>query len=201
LQLPGTNAVIQRDIDAQFTSVFIANTASAIQPFQSASGLAALKGRSFTFGSDASTSGRLMPQFFMSKAGIKLSDLKGEAGFSGSHDKTIKLVEAGTYEVGALNSQVWEARVKAREVDTSRVNVIWTTPPYFDYHWIVRPDADQRFGTGFTSKFKQALLALDDKNASHKEILDLFGARKFVETRNENYADIEAIAREIGKIK
>ena len=142
-----------------------------------------------------------MPQFFMRQAGLSLSDLRGEPGFSGSHDKTIKLVEAGSYEVGALNEQVWEARVKSGDVDTSKVIVIWRTPPYYDYHWVVRPDVEQNFGAGFIARVKQAFLALDAANPTHKEILDLFGAQKFIETKNENYADIEAVGREIGKIK
>jgi len=201
LQVDGAQAILQRDIDEKFRSVFIANVSTGIQPFEDISGLQALKGRTFTFGSESSTSGRLMPQFFMRQAGLSLSDLRGEPGFSGSHDKTIKLVEAGSYEVGALNEQVWEARVKGGEVDTSKVIVIWRTPPYYDYHWVVRPDVEQKFGTGFIERIKRAFMALDATNPAHKEILDLFGAQKFIETKNENYADIEAIGREIGKIK
>ena len=201
LQVEGAQAIIQRDIDEKFRSVFIANTAAGIQPFEDISGLTVLKGRTFTFGSESSTSGRLMPQFFMRQAGLSLSDLRGEPGFSGSHDKTIKLVEAGSYEAGALNEQVWEARVKSGDVDTSKVIVIWRTPPYYDYHWVVRPDVEQNFGAGFIARVKQAFLALDAANPTHKEILDLFGAQKFIETKNENYADIEAVGREIGKIK
>ncbi len=201
LQVDGAQAILQRDIDEQFRSVFIANVSTGIQPFEDISGLQALKGRTFTFGSESSTSGRLMPQFFMRQAGLSLSDLRGEPGFSGSHDKTIKLVEAGSYEVGALNEQVWEARVKGGEVNTSKVIVIWRTPPYYDYHWVVRPDVEQKFGAGFIERIKQAFMALDATNPAHKEILDLFGAQKFIETKNENYANIEAIGREIGKIK
>jgi phosphonate transport system substrate-binding protein len=201
LQVDGAQAILQRDIDEKFRSVFIANVSTGIQPFEDISGLQALKGRTFTFGSESSTSGRLMPQFFMRQAGLSLSDLRGEPGFSGSHDKTIKLVEAGSYEVGALNEQVWEARVKGGEVDTSKVIVIWRNPPYYDYHWVVRPDVEQKFGAGFIERIKRAFMALDATNPAHKEILDLFGAPKFIETKNENYADIEAIGREIGKIK
>ncbi|MFN4293868.1 MAG: putative selenate ABC transporter substrate-binding protein [Thermoflexales bacterium] len=201
LQVDGAQAIIQRDIDANFHSVFIANAATGIQPFDDISGLTALKGRTFTFGSESSTSGRLMPQFFMNKAGVALSDLKGEPGFSGSHDKTIKLVEAGTYEAGALNEQVWKSRLAAGEVDTNKVIAIWRTPAYYDYHWVVRPDVEQKFGAGFIQRVKQAFLALDAANPAHKEILDLFGAQKFIETKNESYADIEAVARQIGKIK
>jgi phosphonate transport system substrate-binding protein len=201
LQVAGSRALLQRDIDAEFHSVFIANKATGIAPFTDISGLSALKGRALTFGSDSSTSGRLMPQFFMKQAGVALTDLKGEAGFSGSHDKTIKLVEAGSYEVGALNEQVWKSRVEKKEVDLSKVDVVWRTPAYFDYHWIARPDVDTNFGTGFTDKVSAAFTKLNTGNEKHKAILDLFGAKAFIPTSNDNYRQIEEIGREIGKIK
>jgi phosphonate transport system substrate-binding protein len=201
LQVEGAEAILQRDIDAKFTTYFIANTASNISPFNDLSGLSTLKGKTLTFGSDSSTSGRLMPQYFMKQAGVTLSDLKGEAGFSGSHDKTIKLVEAGTYEVGALNSQVWESRVKKNEVDLGKVQVIYQTPPYFDYHWVIRPNVRKEYGDAFVEKIKTAFKKLDKNDDNHKAIMEFFGAQTFIDTKNENYAAIESVGREIGKIK
>lgn len=202
LQVAGAQAILQRDIDEKFTSTFIASKASGIAPVTDGKALAAaLKGRTFTFGSDSSTSGRLMPQYFMQQGGLALADLKGEAGFSGSHDKTIKLVEAGTYEAGALNSQVWNSRVKKGEVDLTKVQVIWQSPTFYDYHWIIRPDVATNFGPDFAAKLKAAFTKLNADNAEQKEIMSFFGAKTFIETKNENYAAIEKIGREIGKIK
>ena len=201
LQVPGAEAIVQRDIDAQFHSVFIANTASGLSPVDDLSGLAQLKGHTFTFGSESSTSGRLMPQYFLGQAGVRLEDFRGEVGFSGSHDKTIKLVEAGSYEAGVLNEQVWLSRVEAGEVDLDKVQVIWRTPPYYDYHWVIRPDVKDRYGDDFVERVRAAFLKLDPGVPEHREILDLFGAQKFIPTQNANYAEIEAIGRQIGKIK
>ncbi|MEJ5249014.1 MAG: putative selenate ABC transporter substrate-binding protein [Caldilinea sp.] len=201
LQTPGAEAIVQRDIDANFHSVFIANVASGLTPFEDISGLTQLKGHTFTFGSESSTSGRLMPQYFLSLAGVKLEDFKGELGFSGSHDATIKLVEAGAYEAGALNEQVWNSRVASGEVDTEKVIVLWRTPAYYDYHWVIRQDVEERFGEGFIGRVRDAFLKLDANVPEHKEILDLFGAERFIPTESANYAQIEAVAREIGKIK
>lgn len=201
LQVDGAQAILQRDIDAMFHSVFIANAKSGIKPFDDAKGLQALKGRAFTFGSETSTSGRLMPQFFLKQAGVNLDDFKGEAGFSGSHDKTIKLVESGTYDAGALNEQVWDSRVKAGEVDTSKVIVIWRSPSYFDYHWVLHPNVARDFGADMVEKIKETFLKLNPEATEQKAILDLFGAQKFIATENMNYASIEAVARDIGKIK
>ena len=200
-QAPGTLALAQRDIDEQFRSVFIVNKSAGVKPIPDVKDLTLLKGRTFTFGSDTSTSGRLMPQYFLKQAGVALTDFKGEPGFSGSHDKTIKLVEAGTYEAGVLNEQVWEARLKSGEVDTSKVEVILRSPPFYDYHWALHPQVKARYGQDFPDKVVQALTRLDPANPAHKEILDLFGAQKFIPTKNSNYDGIEAIAREIGKLQ
>lgn len=200
-QVPGAQAIAQRQIDAEFHSVFIANSKSGIAPIQSLQGLQALKGHSFTFGSESSTSGRLMPQYFLQEAGLSLNDFKGKAGFSSSHDVTLQLVEAGTYEAGALNEQVWQSRLQAGEVDQQQVQVIWQTPAYYDYHWVINPEVKDRYGADFPQRVQAALLKLDPANPEQKEILDLFGAAKFIPTQNSNYARIEAIGREIGKIK
>ncbi|NJN71368.1 MAG: putative selenate ABC transporter substrate-binding protein [Limnothrix sp. RL_2_0] len=201
LQLEGAQAIAQRDIDAEFHSVLIANVNSGLDELASDADLTQLKGKTLTFGSESSTSGRLMPQYYLEQAGVTLEDIKGEVGFSGSHDVTIQLVEAGTYDVGMLNEQVWTSRVEEGEVDTDKVKVIWRSPAYYDYHWVISPAVDERYGEGFSEKVQQALLKLDPANPEQKEILDLFGATNFIATENKNYAEIEAVGREIGKIQ
>lgn len=201
LQVPGAEAIAQRDIDEKFHSVFIANKASGLKPISEINGLTELKGRTFTFGSESSTSGRLMPQYFLKQAGVNLQDFKGQVGFSSSHDATIKLVEAGTYDAGVLNEQVWQSRLKSGEVNPNKLEVIWRTPAYYDYHWVINPQVKQRYGQDFPQKVQAALIKLDPKVPEQKEILELFGAEKFIPTQNSNYAKIEAVGREIGKIK
>lgn len=201
LQVPGAEAIAQRDIDAEFHSVLIANVNSGLDELASDADLTKVKGKTLTFGSESSTSGRLMPQYYLEQAGVSLEDFQGEVGFSASHDATIQLVEAGTYELGMLNEQVWNSRVEAGDVDTNKVKVIWRSPAYFDYHWVISPAVEERYGEGFRDKVQQALLKLDPNNPDHKEILELFGATQFIPTQNENYAEIEAVGRQIGKIQ
>jgi phosphonate transport system substrate-binding protein len=201
LQVEGSEAIAQRDIDADFHSVFIANKSTGIAPLNDLSELTNLKGRTLTFGSESSTSGRLMPQYFLEQAGVSLEDFRGEVGFSQSHDATIQLVEAGTYEVGVLNEQVWNSRVEAGDVDLSKVDVIWRSPAYFDYHWVINPQVKERYGEDFVEQVKAALLKLDPNVPEQKEILELFGANRFIETENSNYQQIEEVGRAIGKIQ
>ena len=202
LQTKGAQVIAQRDIDINFRSVFIANKNSNLPLIKDILDLKLLAGKRFTFGSESSTSGRLMPQYFLQKAGIKLNDFKGgRPGFSGSHDATLALVQSGSYEVGVLNKQVWISNIMKKRVDFSKVNVIWETPPYADYHWLVQPNLDLRFGNGFTNKLKTTILSLNKKSEQQKQILDLFGAQKFISANKEQYKSIETIGRKLGKIK
>jgi phosphonate transport system substrate-binding protein len=202
LQTPGAQVLAQRDIDAKFTSVFIANGASGLRPFSNGDQLTNLKGRRLSFGSESSTSGRLMPQYFMSQNGVETEDLAGGApGFSGSHDATIAVVQSGAYEVGALNEQVWRSNVKDGRVDPNKVSVIWRTPAYVDYHWVARPDLDERFGNGFTKRVQSALLKISPTTPRGETILELFGAAQFIPAQNSDYDKIEAVGRQLGKIR
>jgi len=189
-QVSGARSLAQRDIDTNFHSVFIANRRSGLAPVEDQSGLRALAGRTFTFGSQTSTSGRLMPQFFLAQAGVRPEQFKGAPGFSGAHDRTIELVEAGAYEAGALNEQVWRDALEEGEVDRDRVREIWRSPAYNDYQWIARPDLDERLGGGFTDRARAALLGIDGNSAQEKQILELFGAEGFVPVRPGDHREI-----------
>ena len=202
LQTPGAQVLAQRDIDARFRSVFIANTSSGLKPISSINELTGLRGKRFSFGSESSTSGRLMPQHFLAQAGVTPAQFSGgRAGFSGSHDATIALVQSGAYEVGALNEQVWTSALKEGRVNTDKVTVIWRTPEYVDYHWVVRPNLDQRFGTGFTSRLQKAVLAIQPTTPRQTTILELFAAKRFVPAQASQYKPIETVGRELGKIR
>jgi phosphonate transport system substrate-binding protein len=201
-QKPGARALAQRDIDRSFHSVFIANPRSGLQPISSVEGLRELKGKRFTFGSESSTSGRLMPQFYLGEAGVQLSDFAGGApGFSGSHDALIALVKSGTYDAGVVNEEVWKSRLKEGKVTTTEVIPIWRTPGYANYTWVVQPDLDARFGPGFTEKLEQAFVGLDAADPRQAQILELFGAERFVPASNDQYRAIEQVGRQIGKIR
>ncbi|MGI9595964.1 MAG: putative selenate ABC transporter substrate-binding protein [Acidimicrobiales bacterium] len=202
LEVEGAQAIAQRDIDERFTSVFIAAADAGIEPIDDVAGLAAIAGRSFSFGSESSTSGRLMPQSFLAEAGVDFeSGFDGAPGFSGSHDATIEVVSAGTFEVGALNSQVWDDRVAEGVVDPDRVIEIFRTPTYYDYHWVAQPGLDERFGDGFSDRLVSAFISLDSADPEQSEILDLFGAGSFVVTDNGNYEAIETVGRASGLIR
>lgn len=202
LQKPGAQVVAQRDIDASFQSVFIANTSSGLKPISNVKGLTELKGKRFTFGSESSTSGRLMPQFYLNQAGVKLSDFAGGVpGFSSSHDATIALVQSGAYQAGALSEEVWRSNLSAGKVNRAKVLQIWKTPGYPNYHWLAQPDLDKRFGKGFSTRMRTAILSWRTTDPEQKQILALFGAQRFIPAKAADYARIEQVGRQIGKIR
>jgi phosphonate transport system substrate-binding protein len=182
--------LVQRTEDEKFRSVFITRSDSGVKS------LGDLKGRNFTFGSVSSTSGHLMPRYFMMKAGID-PDRDLRIAFSGAHDATAFQVAGGKVDAGALNISVWEKLVAEKRVDTRRVSVFYTTPPYYDYTWTVRGDLDPKLVT----RIRDAFLALDPKNPAHAEILKLQRATRFVATKPENYKGIEDAARSAGLLK
>ena len=202
LQTPNAIVIAQRDIDKEFKSVFIVNKKLKLDSISNKNGLKKLKNLRFTFGSENSTSGRLMPEYFINDSGIKIKDFKGKrAGFSGSHDSTIALVNSGAFDAGALNKQVWENNLKNNPKRTNNVNLFWITPDYVDYHWVAQGNLDNRFREGFTKELKSTILNLDIKNTEHKKILDMFNAKKFIESKSIDYNNIESIARKLKKIR
>ncbi|WP_053366693.1 putative selenate ABC transporter substrate-binding protein [Bacillus sp. FJAT-27245] len=186
--VPEAEAIAQRPRDAEFHSVFITQTDSGIDS------LADVKGKSFTFGSESSTSGHLMPRYYLMKEGIDpAKDFDGQPNFSGSHDTTYKLIESGAFKAGALNEAVWETAVKEKKVDTNKVRVFYTTPAYYDYHWTIN-----KIDKETKEKVKAALLSMTPEQLSG---LNMFATDRFIETKNENYEAIEEVAKELKIIK
>jgi len=187
----GAVPIVQRAEDAKFTSRFIVPIASTAQT------LADLKGKTFAFGAPSSTSGSLMPRYFLQQAGIDPErDFKSVA-FSGAHDATVAFVAAGRAEAGVLNASVLDKLIESNNANAAKVRVLAVTPPYFDYNWTVRPGLDP----ALTKKITEAFLQLDPARPEMKEIMDLQRASKFIPTQSSNYDGIEAAAKSAGLLK
>ena len=181
----------QREEDSQFRSVFITQTDSGIKS------LADLKGKQVSFGSASSTSGHLMPRSFILQAKLDPETDFKRVAYSGAHDATIASVVSGRVDAAALDITVWRKFVEDKKVDTAKVNVFFTTPPYFNYNWSVHADmpAAQR------ERIAKAFLDLSMATPEGKEILTLNRATKYIATKAENYKDLETAGRSAGLIK
>ena len=182
--------IAQREEDAKFTSKFI-TADPTIKTLND------LKGKTFAFGAPSSTSGSLMPRFFMQQAGLNIDKDFKNIAFSGAHDTTAAFVSAGKADAGVLNASVWDKLVEQKKVDPEKVRVFATTPTFFDYNWTVRGDLDPKLIKTLTDAF----LKLDPSNVEHKEILMLQRATRFIPTRKENYDGIEKAAVSAGLLK
>jgi len=187
----GSEAVAQGVEDQAFVTYFIAHASTGLK--SSTTFPKGISGKTFTFGSKGSTSGRLMPEFHIRKALGKSTEAAfGRVGFSGNHSRTIALVQAGTYQVGAVNFAVWDNELAAGKIDPAKVSIIWKTPPYPDYQWTFRGDVDKRWGTGFKSRVTRTLLGLKDK-----DLLASFPRKGFIPASNSDYQPILDVGRKL----
>src|SRR6266478_4086108 len=153
-QVAGSQAIAQGAEDVAFKSFFIANAKTGLTPSKEFP--KQIAGKTFTFGSRASTSGRLMPEYFIRSAfgGRGPDEVFARVGFSGDHSRTIQLVQSGAYEVGVVDYSVWELDKQAGKIDAAQVGVIWESPTFPDYQWTVRGGVDVLYGAGFTEKLR-----------------------------------------------
>jgi phosphonate transport system substrate-binding protein len=191
--VPDSQAIAQGYEDQFFKSYFIAHSSTGLKLSDSFPNISDL---TFTFGSKGSTSGRLMPQYYIEQhLNKKPMQAFKRVGFSGDHSRTIAQVQAGAYQVGAVNYKVWESALAAGKIDTNKVNVIWETPTYPDYQWTIRGDVDAKFGKGFADKVQAALL-----NMNSPELLNSFPRSSFVNATNKDFEPVLTVAKKIGLI-
>lgn len=185
-------AIAQREEDDnKFRSVFITQKSSGITK------LTDLKGKEFSFGSQSSTSGHFMPRFNLLKAGVDPDKDFKRVAYSGAHDATIASVVSGRVAAASLDITVWRKFVSDNKVDTSKVDVFFTTPPFYNYNWSVHADMPQ----ALRERIAKALLSIDANTPEGKEILTLNRATRYIATKNENYKQFEEAGRMMGLIK
>lgn len=191
--VPGSQAIAQGYEDQFFKSYFIAHYSTGLEKSDS---FPDISQKTFTFGSKGSTSGRLMPQYYIEQhLQKKPQQAFKRVGFSGDHSRTIAQVQAGAYQVGAVNYKVWETALAAGKIDTNKVNVIWQTPAYPDYQWTIRAGVDANFGEGFADKVQAVLL-----NMNNPELLNSFPRSSFVNADNKDFEPVLDVAKKIGLI-
>jgi phosphonate transport system substrate-binding protein len=190
-QAKGARRIIMRKEDADFKSHFITRKDTGIKT------LSDLKGKTFAFGSVSSTSGHLMPRYFLLKNGINPEKDLSKFSFSGAHDATAAWVEAGQVNAGALNFLVWDKLVETKKVDLSKVSIFWTTPPYVDYVWTVRAGVDK----ATVDKITKAFLKLDYNKPDDKKLLDLHRTKGYIVAKDEDWKEIEEAAVAAGLLK
>lgn len=202
--LPGSEMIIQRPVDQSFKSVFIKNkdVAGDVESIMD------LKNKTFTFGSESSTSGHLMPRYFMQEEGFDVDkDTKGGPNYSGSHDTTIQLVESGSYETGVLNISVWNKALKEGTIDTDKVEIFYTTPEYYDYGWTLNiPEyVDDIYGEGTRDKVIEAFMKMNEDYGSDDNAttaLDFYQTKEWIKAADASaYDKLESVAKSLNLLQ
>ena len=192
-EVKGARAIAQGLEDPKYISYFIANSNTALELSESFP--KKIKALKFSFGSEKSTSGRLMPSFFIQKETGTAPEkwFSQPIGFSGAHDKPAKLVESVAFEVGALSYKKYDSMVESGKLDKEKCKIIWKTPPYANYNWTAHPELDQIYGEGFIDKIQEALIEISDP-----QLLKALTRSKIIPAKNENFQGIADIAKELG---
>jgi len=186
----GVRPLVQRERDQNFHSVFITQPRSGIRS------LADLKGHSFAFGDVNSTSGHLMPAYYMREANVDPGVLT-KALYTGGHDATALAVANEKVEAGAMDELVFANMMKSGKITPNQVKVFYTTPAFFDYVWAARKGLDRKLSDGFASAF----LKLDASNPESKTLLDLLNATKYTRAEDSSYDKLRQAAREEGLLQ
>jgi phosphonate transport system substrate-binding protein len=184
----GLVPLVQRESDLQFHSLIIANASKQIYSLND------LRGKQFAYGDINSTSGHVIPYLEMKRAGIN-PDRDIESRYSGEHSATVKLVEMGIVDAGAVDESVFNAMIKDGRADRSRLRVIYTSHPFVDYVYVARrgvTDSERE-------KFAAALLAL--KEGKNDDVLKLLRATKFVKANDGEYAAIRDAAQQLNLVE
>jgi phosphonate transport system substrate-binding protein len=186
----GVIPLVQRERDQNFHSVFITQTKSGIKS------LVDLKGHSFAFGDVNSTSGHLMPAYYMRAENVD-PDVIAKALYTGGHDATALAVANGKVDAGAMDELVFGNMMKSGKITAEQVRIFYTTPPFFDYVWVARKGLDPKLGESFAA----ALLKLDASNADNKTLLDLLNGTKYVRAEDSSYDKLRQAARDEGLLQ
>lgn len=186
----GVRPLVQRERDQNFHSVFITPPRSDINS------LLDLKGHSFAFGDVNSTSGHLMPAYYMRGANVD-PEVLAKAVYTGGHDATALAVANGKVDAGAMDELVFASMSKSGKITPNQLRVFYTTPAFFDYVWAARKGLDPKLGDGFTAAF----LKLDGSIPESKLLLDLLNATKYVRADDSNYDKLRQAAREEGLLQ
>lgn len=192
----GAEALAQGAEDPQYKSYFIAHRGTGLEPSDSFP--VELAEHSFTFGSESSTSGRMMPEHFIREAtGSDPATFLGEPmRFSGSHDLTLEDVANRTVDAGVVSYRTYELRAEEGRVDTEVVQVIWETPSYADYNWTASPRAEQWLGPDAFEKLAAALFAMEDP-----ALLSAVNRSALIPASNADFAELEALALELELVR
>jgi phosphonate transport system substrate-binding protein len=179
--------LVMRNVDTRFTSYFLTREDNPRQE------LSEFKGLTFSFGSRLSTSGHLMPRFFLKNRGIIPENFFAKTLYSGKHDLTAYWVRDGEAELGVANSLVIDQMYKDGRLNQKDVRILLQTPPYPDYVWALRPLNNK----AFEIKLRNAFMDLSKIDQDQAKILEGVNAESFLPAGVNDFAKLKEIMTDL----
>jgi phosphonate transport system substrate-binding protein len=169
-------------------SVFLSHPGSGLRTMED---LKEKKGEiTFAFGDPASTSGSLMPTYYLAHVWGIEKEKFGRVLYTGAHDATALAVVHRQVDAGVLNNRIFEELVDRGTIREEDFVVLWETPEYADYVWAVQPE---RVSSGLADQISEAFLAIRDP-----AILAVQRADRYVPVSDEFFRDLRKAAVEQG---
>ncbi|MFQ6078477.1 MAG: phosphate/phosphite/phosphonate ABC transporter substrate-binding protein [Thermodesulfobacteriota bacterium] len=152
-----------------------------------------MRGKRFAFVDKATTAGYLLPLVYFKKHGIK--DYKAylkETYFTGTHEDAIYDVLNKRADIGAAKNTVYERISNIDSRITHELVILEKSPDVPENGLAVRKSLDD----SLKQRLKEGLLSMHDDQRG-RDILRHFGARKFIETTDNDYEPVFKYARQI----
>jgi len=182
--------LVMRDVDLQFLSCYLVRAADA------RGSLADFKGTTFAFGPRLSTSGHLMPRYFLNAGDMPPEEFFASIRHSSGHDQTVEWVRDGDVVIGVANCDIAQSMLDNRDVSANSIRILDTTPAYANYVWATQQSLDASIKT----LLRDAFLALNKTNPEHRALLMAQGANGFLPAGKNDFEDVRAAVREIGLV-
>jgi phosphonate transport system substrate-binding protein len=135
------------------------------------------------FGDPISTSGTVMPTYFLRTEYDTAPDDFASTTHVGAHDATAKTISNASGDVGALNARIYDALVERGDIGENVVE-LWRTPGFPDYPWAVAPTVDDER----TQAIRDAFTKLDDRGKT--EILETQNVDKYVPVTHDDFTSL-----------
>jgi len=153
-----------------------------------------MKGKRFVFVDKATTAGYLLPLEYFRHHGVKnYKTYLAETYFAGAHEDAILDVLEKKADIGAAKNTVFERLANNDPRINRELLVLMKSPEVPENALAVRRGLDETLTQGI----KVTLLTMDDE-AEGRAVLKTFGAQRFIETTDKDYAPVIEYAREAG---
>jgi ABC-type phosphate/phosphonate transport system substrate-binding protein len=173
-------ALALRDIDANFTTVFVARTESGIKS------LSDVRGKRLALGSADSAQAAILPVHFLLQAGIDVNrdclqlrfDLDvGKHGDTGTSElEVLRALSDNRADVGAIGDATWAKQLAAGRIDPSQVRSVWTSPGYCHCNFTVLADFSEDVGGAWAD----SLVKMRYDDPQWRELMDLEGLKRWL---------------------